>query len=116
MRTLPRHVPAKSGRNAMSLAQVRPIVAPNRANVIGTIIATPAHNPAQAAPPPPNLPLQGEVPFRGHGEIVPQEWRETSPSDGGGRRGWGHKHRLFHPIPWRGCERWVFRYRSASTS
>lgn len=37
MRTLPRHVPAKSGRNEVSLAQVRPIVAPNRANVIGTL-------------------------------------------------------------------------------
>ena len=36
MRTLPRYVPANCGRNAMSLAQVRPIVALYRANVIGT--------------------------------------------------------------------------------
>ena len=41
MRTLPRYVPANCGRNAMSLAQVRPIVAPNRANVIGTPTGVP---------------------------------------------------------------------------
>ena len=38
----------------------------------------------------PTSPIKGEVPFSGRCRIVSQEWRETSPSDGGGRRGWGH--------------------------
>jgi len=37
----------------------------------------------------PTSPIKGEVPFRGWDCIEPQEWSETSPSDGGGRRGWG---------------------------
>ena len=52
MRTLPRHVPAKGGRNGVSLAQVRPIVASNRANVIeafrkaGSSLLRPIHRTA----------------------------------------------------------------------
>ena len=41
MRTLPRHAPANRGRNEVSLAQVRPIVASNRGNVIGAFRNTP---------------------------------------------------------------------------
>jgi polar amino acid transport system substrate-binding protein len=37
----------------------------------------------------PASPIKGEVPFCGSACIEPQEWRETSPSEGGGRRGWG---------------------------
>ena len=46
MRTLPRHAPANRGRNEVSLAQVRPIVAPNRGNVIGAFRNTPTLNPS----------------------------------------------------------------------
>ena len=34
-------------------------------------------------------PIKREVPTCGLNWIIPHEWRETSPSDGGGRRGWG---------------------------
>lgn len=37
----------------------------------------------------PASPIQGEVPFSVGGAIKPNEWSETSPSDGGGRWGWG---------------------------
>ena len=45
----------------------------------------------------PASPIKGEVPSGGgssivpFGSILPFEWSETSPSDGGGRRGWGHE-------------------------
>ena len=56
-------------------------------------------SPAQAAHPLPASPIQGEVLFSARGSIVPHEWRETSPSDGGGRRGWGHTNKSIHLIP-----------------
>ncbi|UJW85636.1 L-glutamate gamma-semialdehyde dehydrogenase [Devosia sp. SL43] len=37
----------------------------------------------------PSSPIKGEVPLGGWDSIDGKEWRETSPSDGGGRRGWG---------------------------
>jgi hypothetical protein len=44
-------------------------------------------------------PIKGEVPFSGHGEIVPHEWRETSPSMGEVGGGGGHIHKPIHLIP-----------------
>ena len=39
----------------------------------------------------PASPIKGEVPSGGLNDIVPLEWSETSRSDGGGRRRWGHE-------------------------
>ncbi|MBU1336501.1 MAG: bifunctional proline dehydrogenase/L-glutamate gamma-semialdehyde dehydrogenase PutA [Alphaproteobacteria bacterium] len=38
----------------------------------------------------PAFPMKGEVLSGGRDSIESNEWRETSPSNGGGRRGWGH--------------------------
>lgn len=80
MRTLPRHVPREKrpqrGKPSLGATDCRPKSGKrdrhSHSAPVPTIGASGPH-------PLPTSPIKGEVQSSGRGEIVPPEWRETSP-------------------------------------